>query len=142
MKNIQQKTRVLIPIVLALAMLCAFIFIIQLGMEKEIHDDVATHLVSVSNLFEKQIKTETELMSAEVQVIAEKKIIQDAWLAKDREALLKRVSPILKKLDSQHKITHFYFHDLNRRNFLRVHKPDMHGDIIDRMTLKQAGPQL
>lgn len=138
MKNVQQKTRILIPVVLALAMLFAFIFIIHLGMEKETHDDVATHLKSVNKLFERQIKTETELMSAEIQIIAGNKLIQDAWLAKDREVLLKRVSPILKMLDSQHKITHFYFHDLNQRNFLRVHKPDMHGDIIDRMTLKQA----
>ena len=37
-----------------------------------------------------------------------------------------------------HQITHFYFHGLDRRTFLRVHKPEKHGDEIDRSTLAEA----
>ncbi|MFQ5600053.1 MAG: response regulator, partial [Candidatus Krumholzibacteriia bacterium] len=52
-------------------------------------------------------------------------------------ALLARARPILQQL-SRHRVTHFYFVDSSRECFLRVHRPDLHGDVIERFTTLQA----
>jgi signal transduction histidine kinase len=61
-----------------------------------------------------------------------------AFRTHDREALLERAGPLQKTLSRQHKITHFYFHGPDRVNFLRVHHPEDHGDLINRFTLLEA----
>jgi signal transduction histidine kinase len=52
--------------------------------------------------------------------------------------LLKLTSPILAELHDKHNITHLYFHYTNQVNFLRVHKPEKHGDFINRFTMHNA----
>jgi two-component system, NtrC family, sensor kinase len=56
---------------------------------------------------------------------------------KDRTALYSEAHPYLRKL-SKSKITHLYFHDPTGKNFLRVHQPDQHSDLITRSSLNQA----
>ncbi|MCP3875325.1 MAG: response regulator, partial [Desulfobacteraceae bacterium] len=53
---------------------------------------------------------------------------------KNRESLFKLAKPVFDKFYTQYKITHFYFTDLSRVNFLRVHNFEKHGDEINRFT--------
>ncbi|MEO5340577.1 MAG: EAL domain-containing protein [Magnetococcus sp. MYC-9] len=69
--------------------------------------------------------------------IAGSERMRQLFLAKDRAGLLQAGQPILDAL-RENGTTHFYFHRPDRTNFLRVHKPDLHDDPIDRVTLRQA----
>jgi hypothetical protein len=64
----------------------------------------------------------------------------EAFRARDREKLLAVARPTFDRLESEHAITHWYFHDPEpaRTCFLRVHAPALHGDVIERETLTQA----
>jgi signal transduction histidine kinase/CheY-like chemotaxis protein/HPt (histidine-containing phosphotransfer) domain-containing protein len=63
---------------------------------------------------------------------------QQAFKEKNREKLLAAALPLYKELNSRHRITHFYFSDTERTNFLRVHNPSRHGDTINRYTTIKA----
>ena len=62
----------------------------------------------------------------------------DAFLAQDRNAMLAKAKPLLDYYRQSAGINHFYFHQPDGTNFLRVHLPDRHGDQIKRKTLTQA----
>lgn len=64
--------------------------------------------------------------------------IQQAFLDGDREGLLELAEARHKDLNSIHNVTHFYFHQLDKTCFLRVHQPSHFGDGIERHTLADA----
>jgi signal transduction histidine kinase/DNA-binding response OmpR family regulator len=64
--------------------------------------------------------------------------LQQAWIDKDRDKLLRQAEPIFNDLRSRFRITHFYFAEDDGTCFLRVHKPSSHGDYLDRFTMNQA----
>ena len=57
---------------------------------------------------------------------------------RDRERLLTSYGDVFAQLRQDHGMTHFYFHGPDRVNLLRVHKPEKHGDLIDRFTAREA----
>lgn len=64
--------------------------------------------------------------------------LRRTFLARDREALQRMALPRLRALGELDAITHMYFIDLDRRVFLRVHKPELFGDLCPRATLAKA----
>ncbi|UCE78450.1 MAG: PAS domain-containing protein [Nitrospiraceae bacterium] len=133
------KARVLTPLTVALCILLgAFIYNVYQTQQQYILDDVLQRLESVQKLFEKQLTSETEKLSAIIDLLSGNEHIQSAWLARDRTALLKISSPLLSELSERLQFTHFYFHDGDRVNFLRVYNPERFGDIINRFTLIRA----
>lgn len=61
------------------------------------------------------------------------------WLkVEDRQALYDNYQGLFTQFRETHNITHFYFHRPDRVNLLRVHKPAIHNDLIDRFTALQA----
>ncbi|MCI5159215.1 MAG: hypothetical protein D3906_12450, partial [Candidatus Electrothrix sp. AUS1_2] len=71
-------------------------------------------------------------------VLQENPVLQQQFLAGDRELLLETSRNLERKLSREYHITHFYYHLPNRVNFLRVHQPQRYGDRIDRLTIRQA----
>jgi HAMP domain-containing protein len=61
-----------------------------------------------------------------------------AFRARDRAAFLAIAAPIFQDLQRTHGITHLYAHLPDRTNFVRVHHPGLHGDLIERSTLATA----
>lgn len=92
----------------------------------------------IFNTFQVALDKDVELQDGLIELIQSDKDIQRAWLNRDRNSLLRLTKPIFDYIKTKHHINHFYFHDLNKINFLRVHRPNHHGDKIDRYTLQQA----
>ena len=84
------------------------------------------------------LKDAASLLASLSDFIESNRIIQRAWLAKDRQALLVAARPAYKRISMEGRFTHLYFHTTDRVNFLRVHTPDRYGDLIDRHTLIEA----
>jgi PAS domain S-box-containing protein len=70
--------------------------------------------------------------------ITENPSVKKAVKTGDIKFLLAQWRPVFEKLHKETKLTHFYFFDKNRVCILRVHKPEKHGDVINRFTAKEA----
>lgn len=101
-------------------------------------DDFSASVRSAETLLAQKIDTATGLMRATVAALGTSDEITHAFLARDREMLLTLAGPLFETLHRDHRITHLYFTGLDRVNFLRLHEPESHGDVIDRFTTKTA----
>ncbi len=86
-----------------------------------------------------------ELQNQQISMLAaiEEIILRDTGIgtalkAGNRQQLLSTYNDIYAKLRDKYRITHFYFHRSDRQNLLRIHKPDKHGDLINRFTACKA----
>lgn len=70
--------------------------------------------------------------------ISRREDIANVFVLKDRPRLLALTKPLYDDLNAKYKITHFYITGPDRVNFLRVHQPNRHGDIINRITTLEA----
>ena len=93
---------------------------------------------TVNSFYGIVIEQDARLFQGILEMIAVNPLIQTAWLEKDRQKLRASAQQIFKSLSKNYRITHFYFYNPNRTVFLRMHKPDIHGDRIDRDTLIQS----
>lgn len=133
------KLRFILPLGLTILVLLATCIITLHQLHNHhINQEVQKSLKEVSRLFQMELEEDAGLLEGMIGFLQKDKNLQDAWLAGDRESLQRYASPVFEEICSKHKVTHFYFHDLDRVNFLRVHNPQKHGDHIDRFTMNQA----
>jgi len=92
----------------------------------------------LSAIFDRLVADEVATMKATLHVISRNETLASRFLARDRMGLLAESAPLLKNLRSNYKITHFYFTDPARTNFLRVHQPARFGDTIERTTMMMS----
>ncbi len=90
---------------------------------------------------EKLISHQGELHSRELQSLISHYTtdvtLQKAFISQSRPELYKNALPYFRSLLDQD-ISHFYFINLDKSCFLRVHNPERHGDLIDRYTALEA----
>jgi hypothetical protein len=133
------KTKILFPLSLVFGLLLsAFAYNDYSNLQDDFSHDVERHLDGVQKLFDKQIESETELLITILELVAKNKDLQKAWIIKDRGSLLKLSTPLLTEMGAKHRITHFYFHNPDQTNFLRVYDPERFGDVVNRFTLLET----
>ena len=129
---------------MSIATALSFLLIFSAGSiiyreSENLHALVRENVYTVKKLFTSQVSNDAKLLGTIIDLlIEEEEGLREAWLLKDRAALLNQALPLFKAMGSQHNVTHFYFIDLQGVCFLRVHQPFNFGDTIDRSTLKQA----
>lgn len=132
------RSRILIPLSLTfLVLLCGFLYtafaIRGTGIAHELERE---HGETIS-IFKEMLASRTRLMTAAAEVILNDPATQRAMHDRNRSALYAAALPYLQKL-SANDISHFYFHTPDSKNFLRVHQPDHHGDLITRDSMQRA----
>jgi signal transduction histidine kinase/DNA-binding response OmpR family regulator len=124
---------------LAMAVLLgAFIFSFYRFQQQHMIEEVTSNLKSLQDLFAAQLDNDASMMGAALRLIVRDEQLKVALRAKDRESLLGLTQPLFEELHSEHQVTHFYFTGSDRVNILRVHKPQKHGDRINRFTTLEA----
>jgi HAMP domain-containing protein len=85
-------------------------------------------------------RAEIEKLDATLRALSFQPALADAFAARDRGRLLAAAAPMFAELRQNHDITHMYFiePDPSRKVFLRVHRPEQHGDVVHRATLTHA----
>ncbi|MDK9716969.1 MAG: ATP-binding protein [Trichlorobacter sp.] len=132
------RHQILIPLTLTfLVLLCCFLLALFTIRNDGISNTLNREHGESIAVFKALLVSKTELMSAEANTIINDPKLKQAMRRKDRTALYSEAHPYLRKL-SKNKITHLYFHDPTGKNFLRVHQPDQHSDLIIRGSLNQA----
>nr|MBC8464027.1 hypothetical protein [Deltaproteobacteria bacterium] len=124
---------------MALAVLLSTSILITYELQRlHIDKNVQANVGSVRQVVLMHLEGITHTLNGLLDFIKEDKYLMAAWLEKDRLAMLRHAGPILTKTLSRQKVTHFYFIGSDKVCFLRVHKPESHGDIIRRYTLDRA----
>jgi len=98
----------------------------------------AMQVAEVRQLFSMELDNDARMLHSLTDLLAQDEGMRQAWLTRDPNALLILAAPLFERLRERYGITHFYFHDLDRTCFLRVHQPSRRGDRIDRFTLAEA----
>ncbi len=80
--------------------------------------------------FNDELDTITQGAAALSVSLADRADIRDLFLAKDREGLLKLLTPIFKTIATDYNIRHLYVHEPDGVVFVRVHNPKKFGDDI------------
>jgi PAS domain S-box-containing protein len=92
----------------------------------------------ISKIYNVSVSKDIMELDCILDALKENPLLQQLFLDRNRAALLNTVRDIGQHFKDHCQITHFYFHEPNGVNFLRVHQPDRYGDRIDRLTLRQA----
>lgn len=85
--------------------------------------------------FNKQITHEIRYISGLLKLIENNPQIKSAWQQQDRKQLFEASKKLYAAINTTFNISHFYFHAIDGKNFLRVHRPGRFGDNIQRKTL-------
>lgn len=102
-------------------------------------DNIQRTTATFRNVLDLSITHDVEFITAILdEIVTRRPDIRTSFVARQRDTLLDDTKAHFAQLRQRYQITHFYFHDPLRRNFLRVHDPGRHGDVIERFTALQA----
>ena len=129
---------VMLPLLITLfCLLTAFVVATQwLGHALE-NDALQNEVQEISQELQQEMDRQALVFKHQMVLLTQSDTLRQHFRAGDRKALLHASKPILNTL-SENRVTHFYFHHPDRVVFLRVHKPDFHGDTVDRQILLRA----
>lgn len=131
--------RILTPIGLALTILLAIgIFTSQKQLEIALSEHVSRQLDGLSEEFKTEISHKSNVLESTLLLLRDNHSLNEAFEKRDKKRLLTISETLLNKALKKNHISHFYFTDRQRVNFLRVHDPDRSGDIINRLTTIEA----
>lgn len=132
------RKRILPPLILAICMLQgAFLITFTQQQKQQVEETQQVTAQHTQDLFREEIERDVLTMNAVLEAVIRDQQLLTAFQNRQRDALMARAQPLFTRLKEQNNITHFYFHQPDRINFLRVHKA-LNGDLINRVTLKQA----
>jgi hypothetical protein len=108
--------------------------------ERSVEDSEHTTLEHAWDGFAAQERTEVEKLAATLDALLANEKLRDAFVARDRQRLLSIASPLFATMSRRDRITHWYFIEPEpaKTVFLRVHRPELLGDRVDRVTLQRA----
>lgn len=133
------RMRVLLPlavaIVAAIAIASIVLVLSQLRHEEQESRDAAE---SLRVMLDERTVHDVHVMQSLIRLVMEDTRLQSAFLAGDRQALQAATAPLMGGIRARNAITHLYFLRADRTVLLRAHRPDEHGDRIDRFTLRRA----
>ena len=119
------RSQVLIPLTLTFVILTgSFVYSSYWIRLAHYEKGLQQRNTQVQHVLKSLIDDRTRVMISAIEFIADQNQFQDAMLIKDRGALLKFGSPILKRLFRNQQITHFYFYDKSGDIVLRVYNPE------------------
>ncbi|MDT8445203.1 MAG: cache domain-containing protein, partial [Desulfuromonadales bacterium] len=89
-------------------------------------------------LFETLLQTDADGLSRALSGLSRLEPLLEPFARGDRAVLLEALQPVFAELKTQHHITHMYFITMAGEVFLRAHKPEQHGDKLERATFLRA----
>jgi PAS domain S-box-containing protein len=139
MDRLQVRQRVFVPLAAGLVVLTVSIVAgFYSYRAQHLEQTVTARLETVARALDAQLDDDSRALAGLIDLLQADRVLQDAFLARDRQRLLRVVQPTFAQLRTTCRVTHFYFHDPAGVCFLRVHEPQRYGDTIDRATLAAA----
>ncbi len=118
--NLQLK--VIVPVLGVLIALSVVVVCSERHIEfGKLHDQHLADVRRVEWLMTDKINDDAVVYSALSEQICQNTAFQQAFVQRDRQALLELAEPVYAKLNSKYNVRHLYFHQLDKTCFLRVH---------------------
>ncbi len=113
---------------------------VRQSFERSVQDEAHEAVARAQATFEQLQRDDTEKLTSALVALGQDPRYQEAFAARDREALLAVAAPVFASLKDDHEITHWYFETPQEEGtvFLRVHKPTEFGDHLERKTYLKA----
>ena len=107
---------------------------------RNIEDVALSTLQNAEDAFASQERSDVEKLAATLDALLANDDLREAFVARDRARLLAAAAPLFATMKARDRVTHWYFIEPEpaRTVFLRVHRPELFGDRVDRATLDQA----
>ena len=108
--------------------------------ERGMADAALATLQGLAESFASQERMEIERLASSLDALLADPALREAFVARDREGLLRVAAPLFSKASQRERITHWYFIEPEPAQtvFLRVHRPELFGDRVERVTLQRA----
>ncbi len=141
MRNLSIKAKIAIAVVACLAAIGATnVVLARYNYRDEMTYAAEQAVKAAGQGFVAIEQREIDKLSTALDALVGEPTFAALFAARDRAQLLAAAAPIFKELKARHGVTHWYFLDPApaRTCFLRVHKPELHDDVVDRATLLAA----
>ncbi len=135
------RAKLIAPLVAGLALIAVATAVLLRFVHQRSVDQAALHEVQQAAAALASIEAaEEDRLSALLDVLEQDDSLNEAFARKDRAALLADAGPLLRRLREAHGVTHWYFHpvDPGAGVLLRVHQPELRGDVVRRPSLRRA----
>ncbi len=108
--------------------------------ERNVETAATAALQNAADGFAAQERSEVEKLASTLDALLANERLREAFVARDRERLLRISTPLFETMRERDRITHWYFIEPEPAQtvFLRVHKPELRGDRVERATLQKA----
>lgn len=131
--------RLFAPFAAALALLIASFALLLGNAERRSTQLAANRDISAArDLLESRLNLEKDLLEAVAHTLSLNEAILAAYQRHDTPALVGLLLPRFASLRSNHGLTHLYLLDPVGRVIVRAHRPEQHGDIVDRWSFREA----
>jgi len=129
----------LLPLAIVFSFITAIILSsIVYHINKDFDESVSVHTREIQSFYKNALDSRKTKLATGLKVVLHKKDLISSFKNKHREELSRLSRSLFEELKSDLSITHLYFHNKDRRNFLRVHQSDRYGDLINRKSLRDA----
>jgi len=131
--------KLVIPFVLSIILIIVSVIGMLYFLEEK-HQDFFSikEFKSVNLTLDKLIKCDTKLAEDLLHLISKDPKLKQLFKSRDRERTFLNYYQTFLKYKENYGFSHFYLHDVNQTNFLRLHNKGYHSDHIDRKTLKRS----
>jgi diguanylate cyclase (GGDEF)-like protein len=138
-RPIHLKLSFLLPLGLVfIGLIFSFIYLTYNRSQQQIDISAEQSVSSITTMFRHKVLEDSSMLEAVAHALLRNKDIEAALKVKNRSRLLSLSTPLFNELSKEHLITHFYYHNVDRTNLLRVHKPERYGDKINRFTMLES----
>ncbi len=133
------RSRILIPLaalITGLIFVCGYV--VLANTKARTIEESSEAFAGVQKALDAAMAEEISMMGAMMEVLSRDVKLRSLFLADDMDALHNHTKPLFERLRTRQGITHFYFHGPDRRNKLRMYKPEKNGDLITRFVAREA----
>jgi len=134
-RSLSDKTKVVVLITLSFTICLSIIIGFSYGTFKSnVRHFSEYSLENAKKTFKNLINSDTKMLSSILDALLVNDKIEEAFQERDREKLYNITAPFYEKLKENYGITHLNFinSEPSSTTFLRVHKPEIFGDIVKR----------
>lgn len=133
------QRRLLVPLASMLLILVVGSAVVNFtAQQNALHQSSRSALTDAVDELDESLGEHARVLAGIARLIIRDPALPNHLTAQDRGALLSTFGALFARLRDELGITHFYFHRPDGTNLLRLHKPGLHDDYIERATLKQA----
>lgn len=138
--DLKKESKAIQNLVVSISVLLMIFLLMAVGVsylqiKSTLNQKTQDYSNNLSQSLETSIEESFKLLQSNTELLKANLALEQAFQQQDKPQLLKLSEPIFQHSLLKHAITHFYYHQTNQRNLLRVHAPNNNQDLITRQTL-------